>query len=126
MTLIIISKLIIKVFRLNNENGAIYELMLVFVNATFMGYPILSAIYGENAIFSFSILHMPFNILIYSYGVYQFQKDRTKDANSSKDQNKNSIDWKILINPGIISAVIALIIFLFDFKFPRLLRMPLV
>lgn len=122
LSLILISKLIIKVFRLNNENGAIYELMLVFVNATFMGYPILSAIYGENAIFSFSILHMPFNILIYSYGVYQFQKDRTKAANLSKEQNKNSVDWKILINPGIISAVIALIIFLFDLKFQAVIK----
>lgn len=111
--LIVFSQIIIRLLNLNNESGNIYVLMLTFTNTSFIGYPILRVLYGDYAIFASSILHMPFNILIYSYGVYMIQ--RQGDA-------KRKFNIKDILNTGVIAAIIALIIFLLGINVPEIVQ----
>ncbi|WP_339169234.1 AEC family transporter [Paenibacillus sp. FSL H7-0943] len=85
-----------------------YEIMLVYSNLGFMGIPIISSIYGESAIFYVSIYMMLFNISLFSYGISIIQKD---------DASRVGI-FKNLINPGIISAILGLVIFILDIPVP--------
>lgn len=111
--LIAFSQIIIRLLNLNKESGNIYALMLTFTNTSFIGFPILRVLYGDYAIFASSILHMPFNILIYSYGVYMIQK---------QDDDKRKFNIKDVLNTGVIAAIIALIIFLFGINVPGVVQ----
>lgn len=82
-----------------------FQLMLTYSNLGFMGIPIISSIYGEDAVFYVTVFMMVFNISIFSQGIWIL--------NSGKSDEKKGFDIKDMINPGVLCAVIALIIFLF-------------
>lgn len=107
---IIFAKAAVIPLRLNKKDSKLYELMLIFMNNSFIGYPIFRVLYGETAVFYASILHMPFNVLIYSYGVYMI--------NGGKTDTKN-LNVKNILNPGVISSIIALVIYMMQIPVPR-------
>lgn len=80
-----------------------YKLMLTFSNLGFMGIPIMTAMYGQTGAFYGSLFMMIFNVSVFSYGVSVVNKGK-------------GFDFKKLINPGMLSAVIAL--FIFSFSIP--------
>lgn len=94
-----ISFIIVKILKIERT----YELMLNYSNLGFMGIPVISSMYGEKAVFYISIFMMIFNISIFSHGVIIL--------NANNDNFK--INLKSLLNSGIISAFIALAIFMF-------------
>ncbi|RDY29336.1 AEC family transporter [Romboutsia weinsteinii] len=105
----IFARIVVKCFKVEEENFGIYQMLLIFANTGFIGFPILKSIYGDGAVFYASILNIPFNVLIFSYGVYLLTKG---------SEEKAKFDIKKLVNPGIVSAVLALIIYLLDIKVP--------
>jgi malate permease and related proteins len=105
----IFARIVVKAFRIEKKDWGTYQLLLIFANTGFMGYPILKSLFGDGAIFYSSIVNMPFNILIFSYGIYLI----TMDSNE-----KLKFNPKDLLNPGVISCVIALIIYFSDIKVP--------
>ena len=113
VVLIAFSQIVIKLFCANDESKNIYSLMLVFTNTSFVGYPVLRALYGDYAIFASAILHMPFNVLIYSYGVYMIQ---------NKGDSKRKFRIEDVLNVGVIAAIIALVIFLLGIEVPQTIQ----
>lgn len=85
-----------------------YELMLNYSNLGFMGIPIISSIYGNDSVFFVSLFMMVFNISLFSHGVYILQKD-------SQDSR---INLKNMLNPGILSSILAVLIFMFNIRIP--------
>lgn len=108
--LIMFARLIVTVFQMKDENSGIYQLMIIIANTGFIGYPVLSALYGNSSIFPFSILHIPFNIVLFSYGIYITQK--------GKENIK--FDIKSAVNPCVIAALISLLIFLLEIRVPEI------
>lgn len=100
---VLIAKVIVIPFRLSKADSAIYQMMLTFSNNVFIGYPLAKVLYGDAAIFYMSLLHMPFNLLIYTYGVYLTNQGSGKQV---------KLTAKDLISPGLISSVLALVIYL--------------
>ncbi len=86
----------------------ILRMATVFSNCGFMGYPILGSFYGSQGIFYTSIYVMVFNIFIWTFGVALFTGKT--DLQCLK---------KALLNPGILSVFIGMIIFLFSIKLPE-------
>ncbi len=82
---------------------------LVFNNATFLGYPIISSTFGpqSNAVIAYCGFIIPFNIALFSYGVYLF---------------KHKIDGQlvkgVITNPNIIAVLLGVIVFLFSVPVP--------
>ncbi|WP_100065383.1 AEC family transporter [Miniphocaeibacter massiliensis] len=109
--LIIIGKVYAKIMPLNEFEKPVHEVSMVFGNAAFLGYPVFAALLGQSAIFVSTILNLPFNILIFSYGLYLF----TKGIEDGK------ANLKSLINPAFISSILALIIYLTGIKIPTIL-----
>ncbi len=95
--------------RVKKEERGLYDLFFVFSNAMFMGYPVAATIYGDGVIFYISIFHMLFNFLYFSYGIKQIQ-------NSAHTSEK--MQWKNVLNPGMIASVAALLLFFFDIMLP--------
>ena len=125
-----------------------YELMLNYSNLGFMGIPIISTIYGGEYVLHVSIFMMTFNLSLFSYGVYLLSKDDAKNkptvpaSNSERLSAKNTaaaavsevqaaapknsdsqkstgFSVKKLLSPGILSAFLAIGIYLLDIRLPQ-------
>lgn len=60
------------------EAKNIYKIMLVFSNMGFMGFPLISILYGSRALLPASVFLLPFNILIYTYGISCMSKEKAE------------------------------------------------
>ena len=67
--LIIISLLIPIILRVPSHSAGVYRVMTIFSNIGFMGFPVISALYGTEALLYASVFLIPFNLLIYTYGI---------------------------------------------------------
>lgn len=105
----ILSYLLTRILHIKKQNMGIYQFMFIFANTSFMGYPIVESMFGKSAIFYSSILHMPFNILVFSYGIYLVSKDNEEQA---------KFNPKVLINTGILASLLALIIYFLELNIP--------
>lgn len=113
--LICISFVIPKIFMVEKKCFNTYSIMIVFSNISFMGMPIVKSMVGENGLLYAAIYVIPFNVLIYTYGVAMLRTD------SSKDKNKGSI-LKSIINIGTIASVLAILIFIADVSMPYVIK----
>lgn len=107
---------IAKILRVNKDLTGTYTCMIIFSNTAFMGYPVVQALFGDEAIFYTLILHMPFNILFYSLALYLFAKD---------GGGKSKFEWRKLINTGLISGILALVLYFSKWDMPDLIAEPL-
>ncbi len=101
-----------KIIKIEKENFGLYMFMTTFSNIGFMGYPVTKTIFGESAVFLCSLFNMVFGIFVYSLGIYLFNLD-------SKEKTK--FDLKKVINPGMVSSILAIIIFIFSINIPTFL-----
>lgn len=67
--LIILAHLMPHLFSTKGSETGAYQVMLVFSNFGFMGMPLLSVMYGAKALILASLFMIPFDTLIYTYGV---------------------------------------------------------
>lgn len=81
--------------------------MIAFSNVAFMGIPVMNAIYGPESIFYLTIYNMLFNLCLYLYGA---------SLMGYGTGIKTKFHIKQMINPGIISGIIALIIYFLNIK----------
>lgn len=87
---------------------------LQFTNCGYMGYPLLNAIIGPQAVFFGSAYVAVFNILSWSWGVYAITGDR-----------KMLKPRKMILNPGVIGVVIGLALYLLQIRLPDVIGTPL-
>ena len=96
--------------RIKDGDKGMYRILAAFMNNGFVGFPLVAAVYGENAVFFASLSNIPFNLLLYTAGVMLLQKG---DKNT-----KFSI--KSVINVPIVATLIAVVIFIFEIPMPKL------
>lgn len=100
--LIVISVFLPGLLCVEEQNAGIYRVMLIFSNIGFMGLPLISVLYGGESLLYTSIFFFPFNFLIYTYGIRAMKKD---------GKTKEKIRWPGICNIGVITSVIALILY---------------
>ena len=89
------------------EEVSICKMIVIFSNTAFVGYPILRALYGDFAVFVFSLMHLPFNILIFTYGRSLLQKG-----------NHQKMTVKDIFSIGTVSSIVALILYFCNISVP--------
>lgn len=107
--------LTVRLLRIRPGKRGTAQLLLIFSNTGFMAIPILQTLYGDIAVFYSNILNLPFNFLIYSYGVYLLTQDRSAGTGEP-------ISWRQFINPGIIASAIALILYFSGLHLPAVIN----
>ena len=95
--------------KIHNDELGIYKFMVMFSNVGFMGFPVISAIYGNDAIFYASIFNLPFYLLIYTLGVYYV---------SLHAGQKIQFNYRRLLNSGVIAVIIGIVLFSTKLKPP--------
>ncbi|QAA32529.1 AEC family transporter [Clostridium manihotivorum] len=98
----IISFALVKIMRIPRHQRGLYMFMTVFSNVGFMGFPVMKAIFGNEAVFYTSMFNMIFNIWVFTFGIMLINYGTS---------NKVSLSPKSLLSPGIISSIIAIIIY---------------
>jgi len=91
------------------DDSGTYEMMLIFANTSFIGYPIMKSLFGDWAVFYSSILNMPFNFLVFTYGVYLVSRN-------SKDSIRFGI--REILNPGVVASLVALLLYFTGIRLP--------
>ena len=105
--LIVCGNLITMFLKVEKQDKGCYKLMTVFSNIGFMGFPLITALYGNEALLYAAVFQMAFNILIYTYGI---------QVMGSKINGK--IQWKRLLNIGVITCSITMVLYITQIKLP--------
>ena len=90
-------------FSPKDERGA-YSFMITFSNVGFMGFPVLTTIFGPPAVLYGAIFNIPFNILIFTVGVLMV----AREGGSLKKRLLSNM--KKLISPTVVACVIAMVL----------------
>lgn len=112
---LVLAEIVPRVLRVSKEDLGVYKAMTVFSNIGFMGFPLLSAMYGSEALLYASLFTIPYNILIYTYGVSSMSKE-----DKDKEQ-KSSIPWSKIFNIGVIFSIIAVVLYLTKLPVPTVI-----
>ena len=85
--LLVVAQLLPRILRTQKESRGAYAAMTVFANIGFMGFPVLAAMYGNGALLYGAVFQIPFNILIYTYGVAVLTRKPGAFAKTEPDVN---------------------------------------
>ena len=101
---------------LRGRDGSCRELRfgVVFSNCAFVGYPLMLSLLGSIGVFYGSAYVVVFTVLSWTVGVYMM----TGDAKKLRLRN-------VVLNPGIISVVVAVALYLLSVSLPELVLAPL-
>ncbi len=107
--LIAMSFVILPLVRVPKEDKNVYRVMAIFSNIGFMGLPIISAAYGEEAVLYGALFQFPYNFLMYSYGIA---------AMKGENPFKNLESLKRVFNVGVIASLLAIVIYVSGIHMP--------
>ena len=96
-----VSSLLPALFVKNKQEKGYYKFMLMFANVGFMGYPIVSSLFGEEAVFYACLLNIPNTLTIFAIGTIFILGD--------EGQNKR-FNHKILFCPAMMACYISIAI----------------
>ncbi len=102
----LVSKLLARIFHWEST----VELMLTYSNQIFMGLPIVRSMYGESAVIYVVIFVMVFNVWIYTSGILTLHGTLTEPKTMIRK----------MINPGIVAALLSVVIIFTDMPAPTL------
>ncbi len=106
----ILAKLFTFAIPFTRRNRKTYEALYCFSNCGFMGIPVINALYGPEAIFYVAIFMIPFNVLVYTYGILLLS--------GNKEGSEVQLNFKKILNPVVIAAIITLVIYFVGVKTP--------
>lgn len=90
------------------EQKGMYVFMMMFGNVGFMGFPVIQAIFGQEAMIYAVIYNVIFNLLVYSLGIFF--------VNGNGGQT--SFNWKRLINMPFASSVVSVLLYFLKLQIP--------
>lgn len=112
MVLPILGLIIVKIMKAPLHQQGLYIFMTMFSNIGFMGFPVMKSIFGNEAVFLTAIFNMLFNLLVFTVGIL-FMNYRSAE--------KISINLRQLFSPGVVSSLVALLIYLTGFQMPDII-----
>lgn len=108
--LLLLAKIIPWIFKVPHKDHGIYKVMSVFNNIGFMGFPVIAAVYGKSALLYGAVFMIPYNVLIYTYGIQIL-----KGTNGEKE----TFQIKKILNIGVLACVLAAVLYISKFPVPQ-------
>lgn len=97
-----------RVWPVGEGRRGILRFMLAFGNVTFIGYPVVDAVFGPRAVFCASVLNLPSNLLMFTLGVSYIKGSPARGAFCPR----------MLVTPCMIASLAAIAIALFKVSTP--------
>ena len=92
---------------------AVERVSSIYSNCAFMSLPLQKAILGDDGWFYGSIFVAVFNIFVWTHGLVSMSGDK-----------KQLSFKKLVLNPGLIGVLLAIILFITGFKLPYIISQP--
>lgn len=100
-------------FRKKDDKDPVFKYGCIYGNVGFMALPLAQAVLGAEGVFYCTSGVIAFNVLCFTHGVSVMSKEKTK------------INFKrLIINPGVISVMIGLPLFLSEVDVPYVISQP--
>ena len=97
-------------------NQGLYLFMIMYPNVGFIGFPLMQSIFGSEAILATAIINMGFNLSLFTLGIVAINYGENK---------LTSFDLKKIFSPGVISSILAVLIYTFKLTFPYVIVEPI-
>jgi len=114
--LLLIGWLTAKAFRLQGSEAAVFKVHAMFGNTIFLGFPLITALYGVEGLLYASMFQLVSTIIMWTAGVVILSQG-------------NGTSWKKslgkVFNPNTIATVAGLVCFILSVKLPDILLKPL-
>ena len=110
----VFAKVVVNVLKIKKPLKRSYECMMAFGNISFMGIPVLRAVFPEQqstAILFQAIFLIFYHLFIFTYGIWLL---------GSENGKKVKFSAKSFLNVGTLSAIAAVALYFFDFTPPVL------
>lgn len=114
VALVLLAILIPRLLFVEQEKRGTYQAMTVFSNIGFMGFPVISAVYGNGALLYASLFMIPYNVLIYTYGVAAMTA-------GMGEKKKEKVSLGRIFNVGVIACIVTIILYLLRIPMPGFL-----
>ena len=100
----VISFVLVKLMRIPMHQKGLYMFMTIFSNTGFMGYPIMKALFGNDAVFYTALFNILFTlgVILINYG----------------NDVKMKLNPKNLLSPGVVASIIAIFIYFLEIPIP--------
>jgi predicted permease len=98
------------IIRVGRKERGVHRYGIIFSNVGFMGFPVVEAVLGRDALFHLAIFNIPFNLLAFSIGAWLISREGERPLTMS---------WRTFINPSVVAAIIGFLCFLFSFRYPQ-------
>lgn len=89
--------------RIPDGHRGVYRFMLCFGNVGFIGYPVLTAVFGPDALVYAAVFNLPFNLFVFTVGAWFL----TQDTDGSV---KVQTTWRTFVTPVMISCLVAIVL----------------
>lgn len=103
-------------YRIKASESAVFKVHSMFGNTIFLGFPLISALYGEEGLLYASMFQLVSTTIMWTVGVVVLT-------------HGNGTSWKKsirkVINPNTVATVTGLIFFILSIKIPQLIITPL-
>ena len=112
---IALSFLILRVFFIKKEERPFYRYITIFGNVGFIGYPMIMIIIGTESLLLGAVANIFYSVLLYTLGIYLMSQ-------YSDEENHGGFQWRRLISPGIIVAILSIVFFFMGVRLPTVLE----
>ena len=116
MFLLLIGWITTVTFKIKGSEAAVFRTHSMFGNTIFLGFPLITAIYGEEGLLYASMFQLVSNVIMWTIGVVVLS-------------HGNGASWKKsilrVINPNTIATIIGLLLFMLSLRLPEIIITPL-
>ena len=98
--------------------AAIFKYSSVYGNCGYMALPLAYAVLGDEGVFYGSVVIMMFHLFSFTHGIWLMSRSETGEKTKFNFKN-------ILINPGTISLIIGLPLYLLKIRLPNVIEAPI-
>ena len=89
--------------RIPDGRKGVYRFMMVFGNTGFIGFPVILAIFGSQALIYATVFNLAFNFLVFSLGVWFLASDNEYGV-------KIKMGPKAFLSPSIVACITAIVL----------------
>ena len=94
------------------DKAPLFELLIAVMNNMFIALPVVETLFGSQAVFYCSLSCIPFNVLLYTFGIYRLQGGA----------GKGSVRLKDIFSVPLLATLVALVIFLLQPPVPPVVK----
>lgn len=103
-----------RLIAVDRDDQGMIGFALMFANVGFIGYPIVSSIFGAKAVFYAALLNMPNTFFIFTAGVMLVKGE----------YSVRKLNLKLLFSPAMIAAFVAALLVALDVHTPEIVARP--